>query len=342
MKPLFLFFVLLFSLGFSLSWAVTEEKLAHEEKILGGDFTLTDHNGEPFHLSQARGKVVLLFFGYTHCPAVCPTEMALLTNVLKSLGQDADKVQALLVSVDPERDTPVTLKKYLEPFHKNIKGLVGDTTALKKVTDAYNIKVTIPEHKQGDDYMVMHTANLYVINPQGKIDSVIPYGFPQAHVKKVVAEALGQISHVKALEPEQQLQSASTFKLPILDTQQYKKLEDYQGKALIVNFWASWCPPCRAELPSMNRAWQKVKDKNIEMLAVNVGEDLNAVQAFLKDYPIDFQVLHDETGDMMSQWKIKGLPATFVLNPKGEVVYKILGEREWDDEALLAQVEALL
>ena len=119
------------------------------------------------------------------------------------------------------------------------------------------------------------------------------------------------------------------------------KLSDYKGKPVIINFWASWCPPCRAELPSMNRAWKKVKDEGIEMIALNVGEDEDAVFAFSGEYPIDFTILLDETGEELHNWGIRGLPTTFVIDPQGRIVYKAVGGREWDDDTLLDKVRQL-
>ena len=134
--------------------------------------------------------------------------------------------------------------------------------------------------------------------------------------------------------------TAPDFKLADLDGETHS-LASYQGKPLIINFWATWCPPCRAELPSMNRAWQKIKDEGINMVAVNVGESEDTVFAFMGQYPIDFTVLLDETGEIINQWPIKGLPTTFVLNKEGKLVYRAIGGRAWDSDELLNMVRQL-
>lgn len=145
----------------------------------------------------------------------------------------------------------------------------------------------------------------------------------------------------ESLTPMPDKKVAPGFELSDMDGEK-RKLSDYKGKPVIINFWATWCPPCRAELPAMNRAWEKIKKENIEMLAVNVGEDEDTIFAFTGEYPIDFTVLLDETGEEIKKWPIRGLPTTFVLDKEGRIVYRAIGGREWDDEKLLNMVRKLL
>lgn len=134
--------------------------------------------------------------------------------------------------------------------------------------------------------------------------------------------------------------TAPDFTLPDMDGEIHS-LASYKGNPVIINFWATWCPPCRAELPSMNRGWSKIKDEGIAMIAVNVGESEDTIFAFTGDYPIDFTVLLDESGAVSNQWPIKGLPTTFVLDKEGKVVYRAIGGREWDSDELLNAVREL-
>jgi cytochrome c peroxidase len=115
----------------------TNEPKTQKTNTVGGDFTLTDHHGKSFNLTQLRGKIVLIFFGYTHCPDVCPTELARMAQLLKQLGDDADKVQGLFISVDPERDTPAILSQYVPYFHTSLIGLTGSQDQVQAVADAY-------------------------------------------------------------------------------------------------------------------------------------------------------------------------------------------------------------
>ncbi len=119
------------------------------------------------------------------------------------------------------------------------------------------------------------------------------------------------------------------------------RLSDYRGKPVIINFWTTWCPPCREELPSMNRAWHLLEKEGIAMLALNMGEDEDAIFIFSADYPTDFPILMDQSGEVIEQWPVKGLPTTYVIAPDGTIAYRAIGSREWDDKVLLDAVRAL-
>lgn len=119
------------------------------------------------------------------------------------------------------------------------------------------------------------------------------------------------------------------------------RLSDFRGKPLIVNFWATWCPPCRAEMPSMQRAWEQVKDEGIAMIAINVGEDADTIFQFSAEHPVEFPLPMDLNSAVVQSWPVKGLPTTFVVDPQGRLAYRAIGEREWDDPDLLDLVRAL-
>jgi protein SCO1 len=133
----------------------------------GHSLELTDHTGKPRRLEDFRGKAVVLFFGFTHCPDVCPTTLADIAQAIKQLGQDAERVQLLMVSVDPERDTPDALAKYVTAFDPRFLGLRGDLAATKKVAGEF--KIYFEKRKQGESYTVDHSAQSYVIDPQGRL-----------------------------------------------------------------------------------------------------------------------------------------------------------------------------
>lgn len=143
-------------------------------KYAQADFHLFDATGKPRSLADYRGKVVAIFFGYTHCPDVCPTTMADMATVMDKLGKDADKVQVLFVTVDPERDTRELLAQYPPAFYPTFIGLSGDATATEQATKAFGIKFEKQPTKSGS-YTVDHSAGTYLISPSGKTILLSPF-----------------------------------------------------------------------------------------------------------------------------------------------------------------------
>lgn len=142
---------------------------------LGGDFSLTDQLGRARKLSDFSGKVVALFFGYTHCPDVCPTTMLEYASVMKKLGADADKVQVLFVTVDPERDTTAVLAGYVPHFDARFIGLTGSTAQIDAVKTAYKV-VAQKVSEAGGGYSVDHSAGSYLFDKSGKLRVYEAYG----------------------------------------------------------------------------------------------------------------------------------------------------------------------
>ena len=136
---------------------------------MGGDFTLTNQDGGQSSLKDFRGKAVLLTFGYTHCPDVCPATLAQFKQVRQALGADGAKVQALFVSVDPRRDTPAHLKQYVGYFDPGFVALTGPPAELERIIGRYMGKFVIRETGSAAGYFVDHTAFIYLIDPQGKV-----------------------------------------------------------------------------------------------------------------------------------------------------------------------------
>ena len=133
---------------------------------------------------------------------------------------------------------------------------------------------------------------------------------------------------------------AADFSLQDIDDNTHS-LAAYKGKVVIVNFWATWCPPCRFELPAMEKAYQKLKENDVVMLGINVGEDADTIFSFTADYPVSFPLLLDRDSRVTQAYPVVGLPTTFVINPDGKIIYRAVGTREWDEQALIKKVLAL-
>lgn len=144
----------------------------------GREFALTDHTGKARTLADFKGKVVALFFGYTHCPDVCPTTLSDMANALKALGPDAQRVQVLFVTVDPKRDTPELLRSYVPAFNPTFLGLHGDAAATAKVTKDFKIYAAERPGKTPETYTVDHSAQTLVFDAKGKLRLMLAYGTP--------------------------------------------------------------------------------------------------------------------------------------------------------------------
>ncbi|PKO73467.1 MAG: SCO family protein [Betaproteobacteria bacterium HGW-Betaproteobacteria-17] len=140
------------------------------------DFTLTDHNGQARTLADFKGKVVAVFFGYIHCPDVCPTTLADFSLALQQLGPQAERVQVVFVTVDPQRDTPDLLKQFVPAFNPGFLGMYADEATLKQLANEYKVVYQKTSVKGADDYLVDHSAGTYIYDPQGHLRLLMPYG----------------------------------------------------------------------------------------------------------------------------------------------------------------------
>jgi protein SCO1/2 len=144
--------------------------------IPAADFTLLDAEGRPFTLNEQRGKVVLIFFGYTSCPDVCPTTLVDFKRVRAQLGDAASDVQFVFITVDPERDTLERIAQYVPAFHPSFIGLTGSQTELEAVYDDYGIFVEKEDTGSSAGYLVSHTARIYVVDQDGNLRLTFPFG----------------------------------------------------------------------------------------------------------------------------------------------------------------------
>ena len=158
----------------------------------GKAFALTDHTGRAVTLADYRGKAVVMFFGYTQCPDVCPTTLATLAATMKALGPDADRVQVLFVTVDPERDTQALLAQYVPAFDPRFVGLYGDAAATERVAKEFKVLFQKQPGATPGSYTVDHSAGVYMFDPQGRLRLYASHGQPPdafAHDLKALLRA---------------------------------------------------------------------------------------------------------------------------------------------------------
>ncbi|HVN15027.1 MAG TPA: SCO family protein [Anaerolineales bacterium] len=140
------------------------------------EIALKKANGEEYRLTDQKGKVVLLYFGYTYCPDICPTTLATLKQAYTNLGSDANKVEIVFITVDPDRDTPQSMQRYVNQFDASFIGLSGSTADLQPVWTEYGIFRELGPKDASGNYIVSHTARILVVDKQGNLHLSYPYG----------------------------------------------------------------------------------------------------------------------------------------------------------------------
>jgi protein SCO1 len=166
-------------------WALGGMRNVAAPAAIGGPFQMTDQTGRPVTEKSLQGRPTLIFFGFTHCPDICPTSLFEISEVLRAMGEDADRVNAYFVSVDPERDNTAAMKDYLSSFDSHLKGLTGDPDAVAKMLSAFRVYARKVPLKDGD-YTMDHTALVYLMDRDGKF--VAPF-----NLKRTPAEAAADL-----------------------------------------------------------------------------------------------------------------------------------------------------
>lgn len=149
------------------------------EALVGGPFTLTNQDGQRVTEQDFRGKYMLIFFGFTFCPDVCPSELQVMSAALDQLGPQGDKIQPVFITIDPERDTPEAMKVYISNFHPRMVGLTGSADDIAKVAKAYRVYYAKAKQAEGaapGDYLMDHSTILYLMGPDGKFVKHFTYG----------------------------------------------------------------------------------------------------------------------------------------------------------------------
>jgi thiol-disulfide isomerase/thioredoxin len=146
------------------------------------------------------------------------------------------------------------------------------------------------------------------------------------------------------LRPERELETLSGFSAPLANARSAGsvRLEDYRGKIVFLNLWATWCGPCRAEMPSMEKLYQRFKDRGLEILAVNIQEQKPDVEAFMRRNKLTFPAVLDADGRIANQYGVRGIPTSYILDRQGRVILRLVGSINWDRPEIFAAFEALL
>lgn len=158
--------------------------------LIGGPFEMVDHTGKTRKDTEFRGKYMLVFFGYTHCPDFCPTGLQAMAEALDALGKDADKIQPIFITIDAKRDTPKVLKDYVPNFHARLIGLSGSDAQVAKAAKAYKVYYARAGKPGTEDYLMDHSTFTYLMGPDGKYLTHFSHGTPPKKVAERIRKLL--------------------------------------------------------------------------------------------------------------------------------------------------------
>ena len=162
---------------------------------IGGSFTLVDHNGVRRTDADFRGKLMLVYFGFSSCPDICPTDLQAIGLALDQLGKAGEEVQPVFITVDPERDTPQLLADYVPMFHPRLIGLSGDATSIREAASAYRVYYAKVPRTDGSNYTVDHSGFIYLMDRGGQYLGFFPPGTPPDRMTEVIRPLLGREQH---------------------------------------------------------------------------------------------------------------------------------------------------
>jgi cytochrome oxidase Cu insertion factor (SCO1/SenC/PrrC family) len=155
---------------------------------IGGPFTLTDHTGTPFGSTELAGNYALVYFGYTFCPDICPTELGQIAEAIDILGPEGDRVRPVMITIDPERDTPEVLSEYVPLFHERLVGLTGTEAEVRDVATNYRVFYKRFEDPSYTYHLMDHTSFVYLLAPTGEIASMFRYGTPPEDIAATIRQ----------------------------------------------------------------------------------------------------------------------------------------------------------
>lgn len=280
------------------------------------DFHLTDHLGNTFTKANLQGQWTLLFFGFTNCGMVCPTTMAALNGMYKTLQAQLppnELPKIVFVSIDPERDTVKRLNEFINAYNPSFIGArasIEDTETLMKQFHIVSAKMQADGPGKAR-YTLDHTAEIFVVNPEAKLQASL--AFP-AHADQLVNDYKSIL-----ISSQHDPLFTDTTGNPV-------QLSGLKGKWVIVNYWATWCDNCIAEMRELNQFHKHNQNKNIVLYGVNYDRmSPDEIKKAMSKIGVAFPVITSDPNQAWHLGDISAIPMTFIIDPNGKVVKSILG-----------------
>lgn len=302
------------------------------------NFNLRDQTGHLVSLPSLRGKFVILTFFYTHCPDTCPLTAEKLRGVLQGMGSEANRVTVVAVSTDPVHDNPALARTFLQQHGlPSWHFVLGTYPQLRKVWKAYYVYAVAPSQvgKLGNT----HTAGMYIIDKSGREREYLADSTPAMQIANDLHVLMKDNMWIASL-PVAPVQGsiAPNFTLPALNASKLS-LKQFRGKPVLVNFWATWCVPCRSEMPMLERTYRRFGGK-LAILGVDEQEEAGDVQDFVRSYHVTYPIALDQSADVSYDYQLNGTPTSFLIAKNG--VIKSVTTGPLNGPRLQQQVQALL
>ncbi len=308
---------------------------------LAPNFQLKDQWGRQTTVEQFRGTPVLLTFLEAHCEEECPFVAEKIRDATGQLGRAGGKVAALVVSTDPEGDTRQAVLRFSRQhgMARRWRYLTGTRKQLAAVWRAYHIYAA--SRSAPDELRDAHTSAIYLIDRAGHqrvlLGADVDLG-TLVHDLQILsglpADAESSSSAAPALN-----RRAPDFALRDLSGR-VVRLREFRGKVVLLNFWATWCVPCRSEVPRLNRWYRRLREQGLVVLGVNKQEDVGEVRSFVRTFHVPYPVVLDVNGSAVARYNLAGLPVTYLIDRRGIVRSRHLGEV--DDSYLRTETRLLL
>lgn len=281
------------------------------------EFSLRDQQGRWISMHSQRGTLVLLTFFYTHCPDTCPMTAQKLRTVLRGFGSEASRVRVLIITTDPLHDSPAGTRLFLRRHGlSSWHFLLGSYRTLIPIWRAYNIYVPGPgaEARSGP----AHTAGMYLIDGRGREQLYLDDNVPAEDITQDLHILLNDHRWMSVLPVAPEVGArAPNFVLPALSSGE-EDLQKLRGRPVLINFWATWCVPCRTEMPLLERKYRHYGGR-LQIVGVDEQEPASEVRAFVRQLHITYPIALDGDGTTSYEYALAGTPTSFFVDGTGVI-----------------------
>jgi protein SCO1/2 len=296
-------------------------------------FELTSSEGHRITQESYPQQWKIVFFGFTHCPDVCPLTLLTLKQAMEKLGGEASKVRPLFVTVDPARDTSEVLSKYVAHFGAGFTAATGSEEQLTAAADAFRAPFYRYDSRDGS-YQMSHSGLLYVLDPSGALVATIRNGTEAGRLARELEELMAQAWVSSGVASSGEKRSAVSFKSAAGEAVDLAK---FRGRVVLVHAWASWCVPCAPSLQSLDQLQARFAREEIEVIAPAADRSVEVVRGAFDVASIKIlQPYFGLTVAAMNEWDVASLPTTILIDREGKEAARFKGYVDWDNPTRLA------